>query len=54
MNKDELSKLSDVGLVGEIWRKRLEFLWLQCEFSGGKPLEQRDINWIDSQIDGQS
>ncbi len=51
MNKEDLKKLSDVEMVGELWRKRLELLWRHVEFSEGKPLEQKDIDWIDEQID---
>ena len=43
-------EVSDIELVGEIWRKRLEMLWRHVEFSEGKELTQDDIDWIDEQI----
>ena len=31
-----IDEMSDIELVGELWRRRLECLWKYCEFSEGK------------------
>lgn len=34
-------------LVAELWRRRVEWLWNECERTSGKPL---DIEWLDARI----
>lgn len=39
--------MEDIELVAELWKRRVEWLWQQCEETSGRPL---DIEWLDAQI----
>ena len=45
--KKALAHMSDVELVAELWRKRVEWLWSMCEATPGTKL---DLEWLDEQI----
>ena len=38
----------ELVLLGELWRRRVEWLWTMCEATSGREL---DIGWLDEQIE---
>lgn len=39
--------MEDIQLVGELWKRRVEWLWKMCEETSGREL---DLCWLDEQI----
>lgn len=39
--------MKDIEVLGELWQRRVEWLWKMCEETSGKPL---DLEWLDEQI----
>ena len=42
-----MEHLTDVEVIAELWRRRVEWLWRNCEMTAYGPL---NIEWLDEQI----
>lgn len=48
MRDPKMAHLTDVEVLGELWRRRVEYLWRQCEMTAYEPL---DIEKLDAMIE---
>lgn len=43
----ETKELTDIEIVADLWKRRVAWLWDQCELTSGQPL---DISKLDDMI----
>lgn len=39
--------MEDIELLGKLWKRRVEWLWMMCEATPGLEV---DLDWLDEQI----